>query len=126
MAATLDGIVEQTGAVFEAKFMLASAFTEEAAAEKHMAELQHNMWITAARSSVLSIITGGGQLRRVDLVGIAPDFKCEAEFYKMQNALSWRVDRPAPRSRPGLPRAASISTRSAWRPPASARNLSPL
>jgi predicted phage-related endonuclease len=61
MAATLDGVVEQTGAVFEAKFMLPWAFTEEAAAEKHMAQLQHAMWVTAARSSVLSIITGGGK-----------------------------------------------------------------
>jgi len=61
MAATLDGIVEQTGAVFEAKFMLPWAFTEETAAEKHMAQLQHNMWVIAARSAVLSIITGGGK-----------------------------------------------------------------
>ncbi|WP_439711076.1 YqaJ viral recombinase family protein [Bradyrhizobium diazoefficiens] len=61
MAATLDGMVEQTGAVFEAKFMLPWAFTEEAAADKHMAQLQHNMWVVAARSSVLSIITGGGK-----------------------------------------------------------------
>src|SRR5262249_28265070 len=34
MAATLDGIVEQTTAVFEAKFMLPWSFSEEAAAEK--------------------------------------------------------------------------------------------
>src|SRR6266404_1590817 len=61
MAATLDGIVEQTGAVFEAKFMLPWAFTEDAAAEKYMAQLQHNMWVLAARSAVLSIITGGGK-----------------------------------------------------------------
>lgn len=61
MAATLDGIVAQTGAVFEAKFMLPWGFTEEAAAEKHMAQLQHNMWVVAARSAVLSIITGGGK-----------------------------------------------------------------
>ncbi|MCK1707660.1 YqaJ viral recombinase family protein [Bradyrhizobium sp. 143] len=61
MAATLDGIVAETGAVFEAKFMLPWAFTEEAAADKHMAQLQHNIWVVAARSSVLSIITGGGK-----------------------------------------------------------------
>ncbi|WBL80351.1 YqaJ viral recombinase family protein [Bradyrhizobium xenonodulans] len=61
MAATLDGVVELTGAVFEAKFMLPWAFTEEAAAEKHMAQLQHNMWVIAARAAVLSIITGGGK-----------------------------------------------------------------
>ena len=61
MAATLDGMVEATGAVFEAKFMLPWSFSEEAAAEKHMAQLQHNMWVTNAKLSVLSIITGGGK-----------------------------------------------------------------
>jgi predicted phage-related endonuclease len=61
MAATLDGRVEATGAVFEAKFMLPWNFSEEAAAEKHMAQLQHNMWVTASRTAVLSIITGGGK-----------------------------------------------------------------
>src|SRR3954454_21161477 len=61
MAATLDGMVEGTGAVFEAKFMLPWTFSEEAAAQKHMAQLQHNMWVTASRTAVLSIITGGGK-----------------------------------------------------------------
>jgi predicted phage-related endonuclease len=61
MAATLDGVVEGTGAVFEAKFMLPWSFSEEAAAEKHMAQVQHNMWVTNATDAVLSIITGGGK-----------------------------------------------------------------
>jgi YqaJ-like viral recombinase domain len=61
MAATLDGIVEGTGTVFEAKFMLPWSFSEEAAAEKYMAQVQHNMWVTHLRTSVLSIITGGGK-----------------------------------------------------------------
>lgn len=61
MGATLDGRVKENGAVFEAKFMLPWAFSEEAAAEKHMPQLQHNMWVVAARSAVLSIITGGGK-----------------------------------------------------------------
>ena len=61
MAATLDGLVDPGGAVFEAKFMLPWTFSEEAAAEKHMAQLQHNMWVSNARSAVLSIITGGGK-----------------------------------------------------------------
>ena len=61
MAATLDGRVADTEAVFEAKFMLPWAFSEVAAAEKHMAQLQHNMWVIAARSAVLSVITGGGK-----------------------------------------------------------------
>ena len=61
MGATLDGIVADSGAVFEAKFMLPWSFSEEAAAEKHMAQLQHNMWVTNAREAALSIITGGGK-----------------------------------------------------------------
>src|SRR5437763_2486695 len=61
MAATLDGLVDPGGAVFEAKFMLPWTFSEEAAAEKHMAQLQHNMWVTASRTAALSIITGGGK-----------------------------------------------------------------
>jgi predicted phage-related endonuclease len=61
MAATLDGRVEVNGAVFEAKFMLPWSFSEEAAAEKYMPQLQHNMWVVAARSAVLSVITGGGK-----------------------------------------------------------------
>src|ERR1700729_2059185 len=63
MAATLDGMVQGTGAVFEAKFMLPWTFSEEVAAEKHMAQLQHNMWVPASRTAVLSIITGGGTCR---------------------------------------------------------------
>ncbi len=61
MVATLDGMVEEIRAVFEAKFMLPWSFSEEAAAEKHMAQVQHNMWVTHSREAVLSIITGGGK-----------------------------------------------------------------
>ena len=61
MAATLDGRVKASGAVFEAKFALPWNFSEEGAAEKHMAQLQHNMWVTASRTAVLSVITGGGK-----------------------------------------------------------------
>jgi predicted phage-related endonuclease len=61
MGATLDGVVAETGAVFEAKFMLPWSFSEEAAAEKYMAQLQHNMWVTNAKTGVLSVITGGGK-----------------------------------------------------------------
>src|SRR5436305_10739631 len=61
MAATLDGVVEQTGAVFESKFMLPWSFSEEAAAQKHMAQMQHNMMVAGTKSAVLSIITGGGK-----------------------------------------------------------------
>jgi predicted phage-related endonuclease len=67
MAATLDGMVEATGEVFEAKFMLPWSFSEEAAAEKHMAQLQHNMWVANAKLSALSIITGGGKWVEIEI-----------------------------------------------------------
>jgi predicted phage-related endonuclease len=60
MAATLDGRVDG-GDVFEGKFMLPWSFSEEGAAEKYMPQLQHNMWVVAARSAILSVITGGGK-----------------------------------------------------------------
>jgi predicted phage-related endonuclease len=69
MAATLDGRIEGSDAVFEAKFMLPWSFSEEAAAEKYMPQLQHNMWVVAARSAVLSVITGGGKW--VEILGHA-------------------------------------------------------
>jgi predicted phage-related endonuclease len=50
MAATLDGRVQGSDAVFEAKFMLPWSFSEEAAVEKYAPQLQHNMWVVAART----------------------------------------------------------------------------
>ena len=61
MGATLDGMVEPTGAVFESKFMLPWYFSEESAAQKYLPQLQHNMWVTNSVTSVLSVITGGGK-----------------------------------------------------------------
>jgi len=61
MGATLDGRVQGSDAVFEAKFMLPWSFSEAAATEKYMPQLQHNMWVVAARTAVLSVITGGGK-----------------------------------------------------------------
>src|SRR5215212_9943071 len=61
MAATLDGITEEDWAVFEAKFMLPFSFSQESAAEKHMAQLQHNLLVTGAKRAYLSILTGGAK-----------------------------------------------------------------
>ena len=65
MGATLDGRVG-SDAVFEAKFMLPWSFSEEAAAEKYMPQLQHNMWVVAAMTAVLSVITGGGKWVKIE------------------------------------------------------------
>jgi predicted phage-related endonuclease len=68
MGATLDGVVGASGAVYEAKFMLPWSFSEEGAAEKHMAQLQHNMWVINAKHASLSIITGGGKWVHLQIV----------------------------------------------------------
>jgi hypothetical protein len=69
MAATLDGRIQGSDAVFESKFMLPWSFSEEAAAAKYMPQLQHNMWVVAAHSAVMSVITGGGKW--VEIVALA-------------------------------------------------------
>jgi len=67
MGATLDGMVASLGAIFEAKFALPWSFSEEAAAEKHAAQVQHNMWVSSSKLAVLSIITGGGKWVEITL-----------------------------------------------------------
>ena len=46
----LDGRVEGSDAVLRSKFMLPWSFSEEAAAAEYMPQLQHNMWVVAART----------------------------------------------------------------------------
>jgi hypothetical protein len=67
MAATLDGVVESTGAVFESKFMLPWYFSEQTAVEKYTSQLQHNMRVINASEAELSIITGGGHWLHVKI-----------------------------------------------------------
>jgi len=61
LAATLDGLTDKGTAIFEAKFMLPWSFSEEAAAAKHMPQLQHNMAVANRQMARLSILTGGGK-----------------------------------------------------------------
>ena len=94
MAATLDGMVEATGAVFEAKFMLPWSFTEEGAAEKYMPQLQHNMWVTNAKLSVLSIITGGGKWVEITIPADLP--LSAPALHRGEEILALRRERRAP------------------------------
>jgi len=120
MAATLDGMVEATGAVFEAKFMLPWSFSEEAAAEKYMAQLQHNMWVTNAKEGVLSIITGGGKWVEIT---IAADclyqhllLTAERKFWRcVENGESPRLfGAEAPRPRIEAVRVVDMSSSNTW------------
>jgi predicted phage-related endonuclease len=120
MAATLDGIVEATEAVFEAKFMLPWAFSEEAAAEKYMAQLQHNMWVTHLRSSVLSIITGGGKWVEIaipmDPLYLSVLVSAEKKFWRCVQSgdLPHLVNAAAPRPRIAAIRIVDMSASNSW------------
>ena len=115
MAATLDGMVADVDAVFEAKFMLPWSFSEEAAAEKHMAQLQHNMWVTNARTSVLSIITGGGKWVEMTIAADA----LYQHFLVTAERRFWRCvqtgDTPAPTGSSRLGRGSRRFASSTWR-----------
>ena len=53
--------VEPIVAADRIQHLLPWSFSGDAAAEKYMPQLQHNMWVVAARQAVLSVITGGGK-----------------------------------------------------------------
>ncbi len=120
MGATLDGLVEGTGAVFEAKFMLPWSFSEEGAATKYMAQVQHNMWVAHAKTAALSIITGGGKWVEIT---IAADplyqhllFTAEKKFWRCVE--SGEPPRPfgiePPRPRIEAVRVVDMSASNAW------------
>jgi predicted phage-related endonuclease len=120
MAATLDGRVEASGAVFESKFMLPWSFSEEGAVAKYMPQLQHNMWVVAAKRAVLSIITGGGKWVEIG-VGADPLYQhlivtAERKFWRcVENGEAPRVfgvEPPKPRIE--AIRIVDMSTSNAW------------
>jgi hypothetical protein len=120
MAATLDGIVEGTEAVFEAKFMLPWSFSEEAAAEKYMAQVQHNMWVTHLRTSVLSIITGGGKWVEItipmDPLYLTVLVSAEKKFWRcvQSGEIPHLVNAEPPRPRIEAIRIVDMSSSNSW------------
>jgi putative phage-type endonuclease len=120
MAATLDGIVEGIGAVFEAKFMLPWSFSEEAAAEKYMAQVQHNMWVTHLRSAVLSIITGGGKWVEItipmDPLYLSVLVSAEKKFWRcvMSGEPPHLINAEPPRPRIEAIRIVDMSSSNSW------------
>jgi predicted phage-related endonuclease len=120
MAATLDGIVEGAAAVFEAKFMLPWSFSEEAAAEKYMAQLQHNMWVTHLRSAVLSIITGGGKWVEItipmDPLYLSVLVSAEKKFWRcvQSGETPHLINAEAPRPRIEAIRIVDMSSSNSW------------
>jgi predicted phage-related endonuclease len=120
MAATLDGVVESTGAVFEAKFMLPWSFSEEAAAAKHMPQVQHNMWVTNTTAAVLSIITGGAKWLEIK-ISADPLYQhllltAEKKFWRcVESGESPRLfSAEPPRARVEAVRIVDMSSSNAW------------
>jgi predicted phage-related endonuclease len=120
MVATLDGLVEATGAVFEAKFMLPWSFSEEAAAEKCMPQLQHNMWVTHLRTSVLSIITGGGKWVEIaipmDPLYLSVLVSAEKKFWRcvQSGEIPHLINAEPPRTRIEAIRIVDMSSSNSW------------
>jgi predicted phage-related endonuclease len=120
MMATLDGVVDEMGAVFEAKFMLPWSFSEEAAAEKHMAQVQHNMWVTHLRTSVLSIITGGGKWVEItipmDALYLSVLVSAEKRFWRcvQSGEVPHLINAEAPRARVEAIRIVDMSSSNSW------------
>lgn len=120
LGATLDGMVEGTGAVFEAKFALPWSFSEEAAAERHMAQVQHAMWVTNSKLATLSIITGGGKWVEIS-VPADPLFQhllltVEKKFWRcVESGETPRLfDAVAPRARIEAIRIVDMSSSNTW------------
>jgi hypothetical protein len=120
MTATLDGIIEGSEAVFEAKFMLPWSFSEEAAAEKHMAQLQHNMWVINSRLAVLSIITGGGKWVEItipmDPLYLTVLVSAEKKFWRcvQSGEMPRLVNAEPPRPRIEAIRVVDMSSSNSW------------
>jgi putative phage-type endonuclease len=120
MRATLDGIVEGVETVFEAKFMLPWSFSDEAAAEKYMAQVQHNMWVTHLRSAVLSIITGGGKWVEIpismDPLYLSVLVAAEKKFWRcvQTGEVPHLINAEPPRARVEAIRIVDMSSSNSW------------
>src|SRR5262249_11757187 len=97
-------------------------------AEKYMAQLQHNMWVTHLRSSVLSIITGVGKWVEIaipmDPLYLSVLVSAEKKFWRCVQSGETphliNAEQPRPRIEPV--RIGDMSASNAWRssPPCSA------
>lgn len=77
---TLDGFVEATGAVWEAKHTSAFAKSDEVL-ERYMPQLQHNMAVSGAQSAVLSVIFGN---HKFEIIEVAADWLYQLELLEAE------------------------------------------
>jgi ERF superfamily len=96
LAATPDVFVTAIDTVFKANFILPWPFSEDAAAEKHMVQLQHNKWVLKSRLAALPIITGGGKWIEMTI----PADALYQHFLVTAERRFWRSVRPGETPRP--------------------------
>lgn len=77
---TLDGVIENRGAVWEAKHTSAFAKSEEVL-ERYMPQLQHNMAVVGAEKAVLSVIFGNHKL---EIFEVAADWLYQLELLEAE------------------------------------------
>lgn len=77
---TVDGLVEETGLIFEAKHTNAFAKADEVL-ERYMPQLQHNMAVTGHQQAVLSVIFGN---HKFEIFEIAADWLYQIELLEAE------------------------------------------
>jgi len=77
---TLDGVVEGSGALWEAKHTSAFARSDEVL-ERYMPQLQHNMAVTGRERAVLSVIFGN---HKYEMIEVASDWLYQLELLEAE------------------------------------------
>ena len=105
---TLDGLIERSGAIFEAKHTNSFVRTDEVL-ERYMPQLQHNMAVAGADRAVLSVIFGNA---KYEMFEVAADWLYQLDLFKAEQAF-WNAvlsgEPPVAVEPPPAPRA--IATR---------------
>jgi predicted phage-related endonuclease len=115
---TLDGVVENSGAVFEAKHTNSFVSAEDVL-ERYMPQLQHNMAVAKADRAILSVIFGNS---KYEMFEVAADWLYQLDLLKAEKAF-WDavlsgeppvVMEPPPAPRPIATREISLDGNNAW------------
>ena len=79
---TLDGVVENSGAIWEAKHTSAFAKVDEVL-DRYMPQLQHNMAVAGAERAVLSVLFGN---HKYEMIEVAADWLYQLELLEVEEA----------------------------------------
>ena len=115
---TLDGLVEASGAIFEAKHTNSFVRPEEVL-ERYMPQLQHNMAVAMADRAILSVIFGNA---KYEMFEVAADWLYQLDLLEAEKAFWSAVLSgeppvampPPPAPRPIATRELSFEGNNAW------------